>query len=47
MVTDLKRGMTNIVKDIITNENHQIPRNKLVGSLRQLALQDFSHLLNI
>lgn len=28
MVTELKRGMTNVVKPIITNEDHQILRNK-------------------
>lgn len=39
MVTKLKRGMTNVVKAIITNKDHQILRNK------QLALKDFSCLL--
>lgn len=28
MVTELKRGMTNVVKAIITNKDHQILRNK-------------------
>lgn len=41
MVTELKREMKNIIKAIITNENHQIPRNKLVGTSRQLALWEF------
>lgn len=36
MVTELKRGMTNVVKAIITSKDHQILRNMY------LAPKDFS-----